>query len=92
MRREVLVQPAEIGQARPSGGMTDYKLPTPVGGQPMKVDFYPSIAFALAYGLLVPFIIYRFVKPDRRTILPLLATMGFTAERVRQVSLLVCPD
>ncbi|KZW01307.1 hypothetical protein EXIGLDRAFT_603040 [Exidia glandulosa HHB12029] len=56
-------------------------IPTPVGGTPLHVDGVPSIIFAVAYGLLFPFILARMFRPGRRSIL-LVGTSVFAIERV----------
>ena len=54
--------------------------PTPVGGTPLPVDFAPSVLFAVLYGILAPFAIFRFLQRRSRTTL-LIGTLAFAIER-----------
>jgi len=60
----------------------ELKAPTPIGGVVLDIDFVPSIVFAALYGCFLPFIIWRFVRADRRTVLQI-TTIVFAIERVR---------
>jgi len=55
--------------------------PSPVGGVAFPFDFAPSILFAILYGLLVPFTIYRALHRSSRTVL-IIGTVTFSIERV----------
>lgn len=55
--------------------------PTPVGGTPLPVDFAPSVLFAVLYGILAPFAIFRFLQRRTRTTL-LISTLAFAIERI----------
>lgn len=55
--------------------------PTPVGGTPLPVDFAPSVLFAVLYGILAPFAIFRFLQRRTRTTL-LIGTLAFAIERI----------
>jgi len=46
------------------------------------LDFAPSIVFLLHYAALLPFIVWRFARADRRTFLQL-NTISFAIQRVR---------
>ncbi|KZV89145.1 hypothetical protein EXIGLDRAFT_721631 [Exidia glandulosa HHB12029] len=62
------------------------RIPTPVGGTPMHIDGVPSILFAIAYGVLVPFIVARMFRPGNRSAL-LVGTSIYAIERVVVYSL-----
>ena len=53
-----------------------------MGGVVQDLDFAPSIVFVLHYAALLPFIVWRFVRADRRTFLQL-NTISFVMQRVR---------
>jgi len=59
----------------------ELKVPTPMGGIVQDLDFAPSIVFVLHYAALLPFIVWRFVRADRRTFLQL-NTISFVMQRV----------
>lgn len=57
-------------------------VPALVGGIPTKQDFAPSIIFAIAYGLALIPVIWRFRNPNTRTILFTFGTLSFSIERI----------
>lgn len=54
--------------------------PSPIGGAPFSNDIAPSILFAVLYGLLGPFILYRVLGRTSRTTI-LIGPMIFGFER-----------
>ncbi|TFK74054.1 hypothetical protein BDN72DRAFT_834062 [Pluteus cervinus] len=62
------------------------KFPTPIGGTPSSIDFAPSIAFAVAYGLVALCAYSRLLRNGKRTLL-LIGMTIFSTESVVMNSL-----
>ena len=59
---------------------TTHEFPSPIGGVPFQVDFFPSILFACLYALLVPVVLWRIIHPRSRNGV-LIGTTLFSIER-----------
>ncbi|KXN90856.1 hypothetical protein AN958_03510, partial [Leucoagaricus sp. SymC.cos] len=60
--------------------------PSPMGGVPYHIDLAPSVIFTVAYGCLVPFIVYRVWDKNSRTLI-LLGTIIFAISRIVSLAL-----
>ncbi|KAF8152737.1 hypothetical protein BJ912DRAFT_1015360 [Pholiota molesta] len=54
--------------------------PAPVGGTPFRIDFAPSLIFAVLYAALVPLMVFRMLSRRSRSIL-LIGNFAFSVER-----------
>lgn len=58
-----------------------FRIPTPVGGTPLREDGAPSVLIAVLYAMLIPFAIYRLARTQSRLLL-LIGTITLSIEHV----------